>query len=337
MTAQEILQDLKQNRYSPLYFLQGEEPFFIDQVSDYIEAHALSDGEKGFNQTVMYGKEAKLPQVIEASRRFPMMAQRQVIIVKEAQEMQDLGKKDAQERFAKYVENPVPSTVLVICHKHKKLDGKTKLAKVLKQKAVFLDTKKLYDNEVFPWVKNYCKEQGLKVTEQAALLLAESIGNNLHRIANEISKVLLTHDKEKEINEDEILEKVGISRDFNVFELQKALGIKDRFKAFQIANHFAANPKDNPLIATVTVLFNFFSKLMVYHQNKTKPKQELAKLMGVNPYFLRDYAAASSKYPLAKNVRVISYLREADLHSKGIEGTVDDKKILTELIYKIMH
>ena len=336
MNAQEILKDLKQNKYAPLYFLQGEEPFFIDQVSDHIEAHALTEAEKGFNQTVMYGKEAKLSQVVQAARRFPMMAQRQVIIVKEAQEMQELGKKDIQEQLEKYAQNPVPSTVLVFCHKHKKLDGKTKLAKTLKKTAVFLDTKKLYDNEVYPWVKDHCKQKGLKVTDKAALLISEAIGNDLHRIANEIEKILLTHDRSIEIHEDEVLQKVGISRDFNVFELQKALATKDSFKAYQIINYFAANPREHPLIATIVVIFNFYSKLLVYHQNNRVQKQELAKMMGVNPFFLRDYATAAGKYPMSKNMKIISYLREADMHSKGIEGKVDDRKIMTELVYKIL-
>lgn len=336
MSATQILQDLQQNKYAPLYFLQGEEPFFIDQVSDYIEEHALTESEKSFNLTVIYGKDAQLLQVLESARRFPMMAQRQVIIVKEAQEMSDLGKKEGLEKLQKYAENPVPSTVLVFCHKHKKIDGKTKAAKSIKKNAVLLETKKLYDNEIHPWVKSYSQQKGLKISDKACLLLAEAIGNDLHRIANELEKVLLTHPKGEEIGESEILEKVGISREYNVFELQKALATKDRFKAFQIAKFFLANPRQHPIIATIAVLYNFFSKLLVYHQYKRKPQNELAKLMGVNPFFLRDYAAASGKYPLPKARQIISYLHLADMHAKGIDGTTDEDKILIELLYKIM-
>lgn len=337
MKAEDILQDLQQNKYAPLYFLQGEEPYFIDQVSDYLEDHALSDAEKGFNQTILYGKDAKLPMVLESARKFPMMAQRQVIIVKEAQEMGDLGRKDAQELLEKYAENPVPSTVLVFCYKNKKLDGKTRLAKTLKKKAVFLETKKLYDNELFPWVKQYCKQKGLKVTDKAAFLLTEAIGNDLHRIVNEIDKVLLTHNRDLEIGEEEILQKVGISRDFNPFELQKALAQQDTHKVFQIVKYFAANPRQHPTLGTIVILFNFFSKLLVYHQHRKKSPQELAGLMGVNPYFMKEYTQAAAKYPLVKVVDIMTYLREADMHAKGIDGTADDHKILTELMYKILH
>jgi len=337
VTAQSILEDLQQNKYSPLYFLFGEEAFFIDQIADYIEENALSEADKGFNQTVVYGKDVSVKAVLESARRYPMFAQKQVMIVKEAQEISDIGRKTGQDQLVTYAKTPVETTVLVFCYKHKKLDGRTELYKVLKKHAILFQSAKLYDNKIPGWMQQYTKERGVKINARAVQMLAEYVGNNLSGIANALDKILLNFDKEKEITETIVAENVGLSKEFNAFELQNALGNRNVFKSNQIINYFESNPKNNPIIPIISLLFSYFSKILLVHQHRNTPQNELAKLLGVNPFFVKDYQTASRNYPISKTVQVIHHIQEADLRSKGVNSIASDYQVLKELVFKILN
>lgn len=338
IAPEKVLQDLKSNKYAPVYFLQGNEPYYIDRISDFIEQHCLSEGEKGFNQTILYGKDAPMSTVLNNARRFPMMSERQVVIVKEAQEIPDLGKETGDKMLDAYLQKPLASTVLVFCHKYKTLDGRKGLAKTIDKYALLVTTKKMYDNQLPDWVETYLREKGFRIAPRAAALLTESIGNDLNRLANEIDKLLINLQKGVEIN-DELVEKyVGISKEYNVFELQKALIKKDVFKANRIVHYFEANPKNNPIIPVISVLYNFFSKLLLVHHSSNKNESHLVKLLQVNPYFVKDYTQAAGTYSGGKIIKIIEYLREADLRSKGINNnSISEGQILKELVFKILH
>ncbi len=333
-----ILKSLQEGLFSPLYFLCGEEPFFIDQVAEYIEQHALPEHEKGFNQTIVYGKDVSMHQVLESARRFPMMAQRQVLMVKEAQDLADFRKKEAQEQLTAYAKNPVETTVLVFCYKHKKPDARTEMYKALQKHAVVLEAKKLYDNQIAGWIGQYCKSLGHNITNKAASLLAEYVGNNLSGIAKSVEKILINFPNQTiEITDAMVSDYVGISKEFNVFELQNALGRRNALKTYQILDYFAANPKNNPAIVVVASLFGYFSKVLMVHSQRGKNERELASVLKVNPYFVKEYAAAAKNYPLSKTLQVIHYLQRADAQLKGIESVASDAQILKELAFKVLH
>jgi DNA polymerase III subunit delta len=336
-TADSVLKDLKANKYAPVYFLQGEEPYYIDLIAEYIENHALKQEEKGFNQTVVYGKDANIVNILNIARRFPVMAQRQVVIVKEAQEIQDLGQEKARTMLQNYCLKPVPSTILVFCHKYKKLDGRSKLAQTIAKESIFIETKKLYENQVPAWVNSYFQEKSFKITDKAVILLAEFIGNDLSRMSNEIDKLLINFAEKVQITEEIISKYVGISKEYNTFELQDALAKKDILKANRIINYFAMNPKNNPIIPIIALLYSYFTKVMMVHHSEDKSKQGIAKTLGVNPFFVDDYLTASKNYSVPKLAKIIGFLREADLHSKGIKSSMDDGQILKELVFKMLH
>jgi DNA polymerase III subunit delta len=337
-TAEAVLKDLKAGKYAPLYFLQGDEPYYIDLISDWIEAKALTEAERGFNQTVLYGKEANLSTVLNAARQFPTMAQRRVVIVKEAQEMSDWNGEKGKETLAKYVARPVPSTVLVFNYKYKKLDARTSLAKTLDKSAVLVETKKMYDNQLPGWVKSLFKDRGHDLTDKAVAMLCESIGNDLSRMANEADKLLINFPaKGAPINEDVIATYVGISKEYNTFELQSALAKKDVLRANKIVNYFAANPKSNPVIPVIALLFGYFAKLLLIHGSNDRSKPAVAQLIGVNPFFVDEYLLAIRHYPVHQVVNVIGYLRQADMYAKGIGGDLEDGEILKELVFKVLH
>ncbi|MEQ9439512.1 MAG: DNA polymerase III subunit delta [Cyclobacteriaceae bacterium] len=340
VTSEQVFKDLKNEQYAPVYFLQGDEPFHIDQIAQYIETHALSESEKGFNQIVLYGKDTDLSTILTNAKRFPMMAARQVVLVKEAQELSDLQQKAGQEMLEQYVKNPLPSTVLVFCYKYKSLDKKRTLTKTLDQFAVLVESKKMYDNQVPDWIVRWVKARKHSIEEQAVRMLMDHIGNNLERLTNEIEKVIINLDKEPEtmITADLVQKYVGISKEYNAFELQKAVAQGDFPKAFQIVYYFTSNPKANPIIPTIALLFTFFSKLLLIHQATDKTERGLAGLLKVHPFFVKEYRVAAVNYPLSKVVRNISLLRRADLHSKGIDNiTGTDDQILKALVYQLMH
>lgn len=316
-------------------------------IANYIEKNALSEADKGFNQVICYGKDVPIGTLMNYARRFPMMANRQVVIVKEAQEIPDLGKEEAQKMLAGYAINPLPSTILVLCHKYKSLDGrklldlpdgKKSLAKVFDERAVLVESKKLYDNQVPDWVAGYCRDKGFKVSTKATVMLAESVGNDLNRLAGEIEKMLINLPEGAEITADTVQQYVGISKEYNTFELQKALILRDVVKANQIIKYFESNPKDNPIIPIIALLFAFFSKVLVAYHTPDKSENNLATVLKINRFFVKDYLQTMKGYSFTKVIQIIHFLKEADLRSKGIEaGNATDGQILKELVFKILH
>jgi len=335
----QVLSELRSGKYAPVYFLQGEEAFYIDEISDYIEANCIPEAEKSFNQTVLYGKDVSMAQVITNARRFPMMADRQLVLIKEAKEISDLGKEEGDKLLLDYLEQPVPSTVLVFAHKHKKLDGRKPLAKKIKNSATFVTTEKLKEHEVPQWIESYVKEKSLKIERSSIQLLAEYLGNNLERLSNEISKITINLKEGEEITPQLIQKYVGINKDYNVFELQKAIGHGDVLKANRIVNYFAANIKANSPIMVVAVLYSYYTKLLLAHGAKDKSPGGLAKHLRLPPFVIqKDYLPALNRYSLAKVIQSISILREADLKSKGVDaGDISDGDLLREMVFKLMH
>lgn len=348
-SAESILNELKIKKYAPLYFLQGTEPFFIDQVSDYIEKNILNDADKGFNQTILYGKDTTIGAVITAAKRYPMMADRQVVIVKEAQDVSDLekyiknkiaGKEVEYNALEEYARKPLPSTILVFCFKNKTLDGRKALAKVIDEYAVLLTSKGLYDNELPGWITNHIKSIGYQISEQAVRLLFEFVGNNLSRLSNEIAKIIINLKDEKLISDAHVLKFVGVSKEYNVFELQKALGQKNILLCNKIVKYFGENQKDNPIQMIIGNLFGYFSKLILVKVNKPTNDFEASKFLGVPPFIAKDYLQAASKYSSGQIINSIAFLRHADLASKGYGVGIanqNDGEIMKELVFKILH
>lgn len=339
----QILSDLKKKVYHPVYFLMGEETYFIDAISDYIENNVLDEMEKEFNQSVLYGRDVDLATVLSAAKRFPMMSNYQVVIVKEAQNIREFAAKEKADKdekppFLAYLENPQKSTILVICYKYKSIDKRTALAKSIAKHAVLFEAKKLYENQVPDWILGYLKGKSYSMSPRAAALLTEYLGNDLSKIANELDKLMINLPAKSEITEQHIQDNIGISKDYNIFELQTALGKKDILKANRIINYFASNPKDNPLVVTLVSLHSFFSKLLMYHFTPDKSKGGIASALGVNPFFVGDYERAARNYPVQKLRYIVGELRDYDLKSKGIENaSVPDGELLKELVFKILH
>jgi DNA polymerase III subunit delta len=335
--ANQILKNLRSGQYATCYFLHGEEPYYIDLISDVIEKNALDEAAKGFNQIILYGKDVKISDVLNNAKRYPMMSDRQVVIVKEAQNILDFGKETGDKQLMQYLENPLPSTILVFCHKHKKLDKRKAVSKAIEKHAVTLASNKLYDNQVPDWVQDYVAQKDFKITDKGVFMLSEYIGNNLERLANEIDKMLINF-KEKVLIDDHLIQKyVGISKEYNAFELQKAVVLREFTKANKIINYFEANPKNNPVIPIISILYAFFSKLLILHATSDQSDQNVAAALKVNRFFVKDYMIAARNYPVQKVVKVIGDLRHADLQSKGVNANLPDGQILKELVFKIMH
>lgn len=327
-----IVSDIKNGVIKPIYFLMGEEPYYIDKISDYIENNVLQEAEKGFNLQVMYGRDATVDEIVSSAKRYPMMAEKQVIIVKEAQ---DLSR--SIEKLVAYANNPQPTTVLVINYKYKKLDKRKKLHKAIAKTGLVYESKKLYDNKVADWIRRVLSGKKYQIEPKAAQMLVEFLGTDLSKIANELDKLTLILPKETIINDAHVEENIGISKDFNNFELLKAIGDKNILKANRIINYFVENPKNNPTIMTISLLNNFFTKLLLFHGLQNKSKDAVSKALGVNIYFVDDYFAASRNYPMRKVAQVIAFLRDADVKSKGVGANQTQGDILKELIFKILH
>jgi DNA polymerase-3 subunit delta len=335
-TAQGILDEMNKGIYHPLYFLQGEEPYYINQIREYAEANALAESEKGFNQVVMYGKETSMGQVMNQARRFPMMAQRQLVVVREAQEITDFNKEESQKLLLRYAENPVPSTILLFAHKYKKLDGRKELAKVLDKKSILFTSEKVKDYHLNDWISNYLRSIGLAADPGVSQLLADHIGNDLSRIAGELEKVRSTMQESQSLSRALVLEKVGISKEFNAFELQNALATRNLAKALQITDYFVANPKSAALIPNLAMLFGYFSKLLHIHENQSLRDEELAKQLGIHPYIFKEYRAAAGRYNRQQVLSALHHIRVADGQSKGIDrGEMNEKAVYRELLIRI--
>lgn len=333
MDATQILKDLKDGIYRPIYFLSGEEPFYIDQVSNYIEHHILDEGGKAFNQVILYGKEVDFKTIVDNARQFPMMAPYRVVIVKEAQEMRSLN------NLQSYIENPSEQSILVLNYKYKKLDKRTGFAKALKKKAVLLETKKIYDNQLPGYIDQIVKANGLKIDARANNLLAEYIGTDLSKINNEIEKLNLRLEKGETINSQHIEDYVGISKDYNIFELQNALGKRDKIKSFQIAEYFASNEKKNPLIASINSLYSYFTKVWQTQSLSTLDDRSLASKIGVfSSFFMKDFRLAARNYSPDKIRSILLDLHQYDAYSKGVDRRNPNQgDLLKELIFKILH
>lgn len=337
-SVKKILSDLKARKFNPVYFLQGEESYFIDVISDYIEAHTLSEAEKGFNQVVVYGKDVTMATVLTHARRFPMMSEFQVVLVKEAQEIQDLNKEIGAKLLLEYLKQPVPSTILVFCHKHKTLDKRRELGKNIDKLTTSVTSKKLYDNQLPDFVSEYARDKKLVIEDRAVLAICEFVGNDLNRIANEIDKLMISLQPGESITAERVMAQVGISKEYNIFELQKAILQKDSFTVAKIVNYVEANTKKNPMIPIVAFLYSFFSKLLLATQAADKSEKGLASALKVSPYAIRDYSLALRQYSPIKILDNISLLKEADLKLKGVNsGSADEGQIFRELVYRLMN
>jgi DNA polymerase III subunit delta len=333
VTYEEIISDLKKRIFKPVYFLAGEEPYYIDLITDFIEENVLQEAEKSFNQVIYYGDDTSVPSIIETSRRFPMMSSHQVIIIKEAQSLRKI------DDLILYVEKPLHSTILVINYKYKTLDKRTKLYKALDGQGLYFESARLRDYQIPAWIEKYLMVHGIKCEPSASAMLTEFLGTDLHKIVNEINKLIITLPEGKPVITAPLIEKnIGISKDYNNFELQKAVGERNILKANMIVNHFSANQKDNPLTLSIASLFSYFSKLLTYHYLTDKSKNNVAAALKVNPYFVKDYEISAAKYNVAKTVQIIGLLRTYDMKSKGY-GDVSSEPgdLLKELVFKILH
>jgi len=333
VTFEEIISDLKKRIFKPVYFLAGEEPYYIDLITEYIEEHVLEEAEKSFNQAIYYGEDTSVTSIIETSRRFPMMSTHQVVIIREAQTLKKI------EDLIVYVEKPLLSTILVINYKYKVLDKRTKLFKTLDSQGLYFESSRLRDYQVPAWIEKYLSARGIKTDPSASAMLTEFLGTDLHKIVNELDKLIITLPATKPVITSSLIEKnIGISKDYNNFELQKAIGEKNILKANMIVHHFANNPKDNPMPLTIASLFSFFTKLLTYHYLADKSRNNAAAVLKINPFFVKDYEVSAEKYNATKTIQIISLLRTYDMKSKGF-GNVSSEPgdLLKELVFKILH
>ena len=308
-----IVNDIKAGNIKPIYFLMGEEPYYIDKLTEYMEANLLSEDEKGFNQTVLYGRDVSVDDIVSTAKRYPMMAERQVVIVREAQELSR-----SIDKLESYAENPMPTTVLVIAYKYKTLDKRKKLTKFLDKTGLVYESKKLYENQVGDWLKRVLAGKKLNIEPKAAAMLVDFLGTDLSKIANELDKLAIILPKGSTVTPELIEENIGFSKDFNVFELRKAIGERNVKKAYQIAQYFADNPKDNPLVLTVGQTFGFFVQLLKYHGLKDRSPKSVASALGINPFFVKEYDVAIKNYPMKKVSHIVASLRDIDVKSKGV-------------------
>jgi len=331
MLANTIISDWKKGTYKPIYWLEGEEEYFIDKVMKYAESNILKESETGFNLSVFYGKDADWAAVINACRRYPMFAERQVVLLKEAQQMRDIEKLEA------YIENPLISTIFVVSYKEKKVDGRTRLAKLLKEKGVVLTTKKLYDNQLPEWTEELVESKELNISQKALMLLVDHIGNDLSRIENEIDKIAINLGKRKGITETDVEQYVGVSKDFNVFELQAALATKNLSKAIQIIQYFEANPKAAPIQLILPSLYTFFSKAFMIYGLNTRDEKTIAASLGINPFFIKDYLRTITLYSYADIEKLLLLLSDYNLKSIGINNPgATDASLLKEMVVKMI-
>ena len=328
-----IVNDINKGNIKPIYFLMGEEPYYIDKLSDYIEQNVLAEEEKGFNQTVLYGRDVTIEDIVATAKRYPMMAERQVVIVKEAQ---DLTR--TIDKLESYVENPMLSTVLVFCYKYKTLDKRKKMTKLIDKVGVVYESKKLYDNQVGDWIKRVLSGKNYSIEPKANAMLVEFLGTDLSKINNELEKLQIILPKGSTITPKHIEENIGFSKDFNNFELLNALGSRNQLKAFQIVQYFSDNQKANPLVVTTSTVFGFFIKILKYHGLKDRNPKNVASVLGVSPYFLKDYDLALKNYPMKKVSQIVTALRDIDVKSKGVgANSLSQSDLLREMLCKVFN
>lgn len=338
-TYEQIISDLKKKIYHPIYFLMGEEGYFIDEITNFIEKNVLDEAEKSFNQSTLYGRDTDLTNLLNLCRKFPMGANYNVILLKEAQALKGIegSPSGVIDPFLLYAENPLKSTILVVNLREKSLDKRKKLYKILDKNACLFESKKIYENKVGSWISQYLKNKGYTIDLKACELMASYLGNDLSKVSNEIEKLLLTQAKGSTIGVREIEDKIGISKDFNVFELQNAIGERNFVQAMTIVTYLAQNPKTKSIIPLIALLYSYFSKILLVHYAEDKSQNSLASTIGIHPYFVKDYLLAAKNYPKAKTACVIGILRYYDAMSKGIDSpTIDDGELMKEMIFKIL-
>ena len=329
----QITKDIKAGNLKPIYFLMGEEPYYIDKLTEFIEQNVLEEHERDFNQSILYGRDVTMEDVIGTAKRFPMMADRQVVVVREAQELSR-----TIDKLEAYAENPQQTTVLVFAYKYKTLDKRKKITKLLDKVGVVFESKKLYDNQVGDWIKRVLSGQGYSIDNKAVAMLVEFLGTDLSKINNELEKLKIILPKGHTFTPNDIEENIGFSKDFNNFELRKAIGEKNQLKAYQIIDYFAQNPKDNPLVVTTGLVFGFFSQLLQYHGLKDKSHANAAKILKINPYFVKDYEVAFRNYPMKKVSAIVAALRTLDVKSKGVgAASTSQHDLLKELLITIFN
>jgi DNA polymerase III subunit delta len=328
-----IINDIKAGNIKPIYFLMGEEPYYIDKLTEYLEQNLLTEDEKGFNQMVLYGRDTTIDEVVENAKRYPMMAERQVVIVKEAQ---DLSREI--DKLESYAENPQPTTVLVMAYKYKILDKRKKINKTLIKHGLVYESKKMYENQVGQWITRVLQGRGYSIEPKANAMLVAFLGNDLNRIANELNKLEIILPKGSTISPSHIEENIGFSKDFNIFEFRTAIGSKNQYKAYQIADYFAQNQKDHPMVLINGQVFSFFSSLLLYHGLKDKSPANVARVLKVSPYFVNDYIGAAKNYPMKKVSSIIATLRDIDVKSKGVgANALPASDLLKEMLVKIFN
>jgi DNA polymerase-3 subunit delta len=331
MSALTILSDWKKNMFKSLYWLEGEEEFYIDEVMEYAEKKILSPGDAEFNLTIFYGKDANWADVLNACRRYPMFAERQVVLLKEAQQMKDI------EKLEGYIEKPLGSTILVVSYKGKTIDGRSRISKLIKKNGEVFLSKKIYDNQLPSWTNGYLQSKGYQITPRALTLLVDHIGNDLNRIANEAEKLSINLGTEKNITEDDIEKYIGVSKEYNIFELQHALSKKDLSKAIRIIQYFEANPKAAPIQLVLPSLYNYFTKILVIYQMNDKSEKALRPIFYNNPFLVQQAMDMLMNYSFAEMEQAIMLLHDYNLKSIGIKnyGT-SGGSLMKELAYKII-
>jgi len=337
MTFEQILEQIKSRKTAPIYFFQGEEPYYIDKLCSAIENDILNESDKAFNLTVLYGKDVSIGEIIDTSYRMPMMAEKQVVLIKEAQLIDKFENEKNAELMIKYLQNPSPTTVLAFGYKYKKLDARRALKKQFDKHIVF-NSEKIKEDKVNLWIKNYIKEHKKLIDDKAAMLLAEYLGNDLGKVENEIQKLIINKKENESITAHDIEKNIGISKDYNIFELQIAIGKRDFFKTMQIVNYLNEHNKQNPLVVTISTLSGYFTKLLSYHFHATLDKNTIAQKLGVPPYYLQDYANAAKHYSESDCERIIDFIHEFDLRNKGVNNdNTNDNELLRELVLKIFY
>jgi DNA polymerase-3 subunit delta len=328
-----IINAIKAGNIKPIYFLMGEEPYYIDKLTEYFEQNLLQEHERDFNQTILYGRDVAIENIVGIAKRYPMMADRQLVVVREAQELSR-----TIDQLENYVENPQLTTVLVIAYKYKTLDKRKKITKLLSKHGIVYESKKLYENQVGEWLKRVLQGKKLSIEPKAVAMFVDFLGTDLSKIANEVNKLAIILSEGSTITPAIIEENIGFSKDFNPFEFRKAIGERNQLKAYQIADYFAQNQKDNPNVLTIGLVFGFFSQLLLYHGLKDKSPRNVAIALKVNPFFVKDYDLALKNYPMKKVSTIVATLRDIDVKSKGVgANALPPGDLLKEMLVKIFN
>lgn len=333
ITENQLLADLKAQKFKPVYLITGEENYYIDLVTQYFEDYVVEEENRDFDQVVLYGRDVEMRDVIVQAKQYPMLSPRRLVLVKEAQDIPTRG--EAWDMLTNYLQSPTDTTVLVLCYRDKKLDKRTKAYKAISEKGVVYEKAKMYDDRLPEWIGLYVRDKGYSITQRTAAMVAQCIGNDLCKIANELSKIFINIEPGSVIDETAVERYVGISKSYNTFELINAIGRRDVVQCNRIINNFAANSKETPIQKLLPNIYSFILKVMMYHQLENKA--DAARVLGISNFYVKDYELASRNYSLGKLASCIGYLQQADLRSKGVGGAANDGELLKELVFKIIH